>query len=157
MRIGRIRGKKMAKKLDVAWALAFIFLLVSYPAEAVAFKRYFHPDMSRIKVHDGDTICYVKKPWHGIKLEDCWRLYGIDTPEINKACSKKIGTDARDELNRFIHSGRMLVSLSVQQEKFGRHLARVRVGKQDAASLLISKNMAKPYMGKGQRPNWCQT
>lgn len=132
-------------------------LLLAYPAEATVFKRYFAPQMTRVKVHDGDTICYALRPYHQVKVEDCWRLYGIDTPEINKPCSKKIGTQARDELNRFVHSGRMLVSLSVQREKFGRHLAKVRVGKQDAASMLISKGMAKPYLGKGPRPNWCQT
>jgi endonuclease YncB( thermonuclease family) len=140
---------------DMRFILTSLILLVAYPAEATVFRRYVAPQMTRIKVHDGDTICYALKPYHQVKIEDCWRLFGGDTPEINKPCSKALGMKARDELDRFVHSGRMLVSLSVQREKFGRHLAKVRVGKQDAMAMLISKGLAKPYFGKGPRPNWC--
>ena len=94
------------------------------------------------------------------------RISNIDTPEIRKprhAAEKELGLKAKAELARILALGKVEISpemvrrkdgtLAQKSEKYGRTLARVRVGGRDVGEMLIEKGLARPYSG-GKREPW---
>lgn len=115
------------------------------------WKRSYAPRSDRIRVVDGDTLSYSNRPER--QEEVVYRLYGIDAPE-DEGCGAAQGRAAKAELKKFLAGGRVLIQAAREKDKYGRDLARVRVGGQDAAQHLISLGLAHAYFG-GTKTPWC--
>jgi len=100
-----------------------------------------------ISVHDGDTIrCGTERI----------RLSGIDAPELAGSprcegeraarswCDDQLARQSRDALRAFLGSGRVELARE-GKDKYGRTLATVRVGDQDAGDHLMQLGLAKAY------------
>lgn len=109
---------------------------------------------------DGDTI---KSP-AGVT----YRIEGLDTPETFRArCSseKAMGERARRRLQELLASpnarviestkkSRKTGEITAKLDKYGRTLAKVRIGKEDVSDILIREGLARRYAG-GKRERWC--
>ena len=42
------------------------------------------------------------------------------------------------------------------KDKYNRYLAKVYADNQNVAEVLLKKDLAKPYYGKGKKPDWCE-
>src|SRR6185436_18923455 len=100
-----------------------------------------------ISVHDGDTIkCGSERI----------RLSGIDAPDLAGSprcegeraarswCDDQLARQSRDALRAFLGSGRVELARE-GKDKYGRTLAKVRVGDQDAGDHLMQLGLAKAY------------
>ncbi len=106
---------------------------------------------------DGDTIRVHAQIWPGVTTEAVIRLRGIDAAERNAPCEKarRLGRAAHLELKKL--EGRTVYLREIAPGKYARrHVARVfTAGGEDVGAMLISRNFAKPYDGKGPRPSHC--
>lgn len=95
-----------------------------------------------VSVHDGDTLRAIVNLGFKISIEETFRLSGIDTPELPTPA----GIAAGDTLRSLVNG--KAVTLRVDgQEKYGRWLATVFVGKRNINSELLASGVAKPYSG----------
>src|SRR3954468_3111141 len=113
------------------------------------WKKAINPNVAQIRVYDGDTIHY---------RDEGMRLYGINAPELNVACEKKLGIEARDFVRAQIASGKKVQIRRKKKpvkDKYGRTLIQLLAGGQDVAALEVANGLAVPYDGKGPRPSFC--
>lgn len=152
---------KVALMLAITALLGMALIVIAFPAHAgseyaavqkLHWKRSFAPIPERLSVTDGDTLDYVTRPDRKERL--VYRVYGIDTPEIHLTCSAVKGKLARDEMAKFLKTGRVLLRVAREKDKYGRDLATVSVGGKDAGQHLIDASLAKPYFGGTKEP-WC--
>ncbi len=101
-------------------------------------------------VYDGDTVTadidLGMKIWlRGERL----RLWGIDTPELNRGTDRKMARQARDFLRSQI-IGRKVIIKTVRDRrgKYGRYLATIYRGDVNINELMVLKTYAKRYMAK---------
>ena len=79
--------------------------------------------------------------------EHCYRLYGIDAPELHQDCKDvdgkawPCGTRARTELRRIIAT-HPLECRSVETDRFGRIVATCRAGSRDIAEEMVRAGYA---------------
>lgn len=113
-----------------------------------------------VKVYDGDTITVVggdKKMMEiGIPpYKYSCRLYGIDTPEITKACDeeKEYGKIITLFLRKLIINKIIRVEIVPDDDKYGRLLTKIYLDKIDISKLLLDKKFAVPYYG-GKKDPW---
>lgn len=128
----------------------------------VAFCSISAAQARDVRVIDGDTI--VTNSGEHV------RLSGIDAPEIHKGAHDPYKCDAELQLGlkakarvQELLSGQdyRVVNVTYKGKKrvdlYGRTLAKVRVGKTDIGTTLINEGLAKPWSGKGPKPDWCGT
>ena len=82
-------------------------------------------------VHDGDTFKATVDCGFTVKVEQTFRMFGINAPEL-KGETKEVATLSRDELRRLILGKNVVIKsfrpdASLKQEKYGRYLAKVTV------------------------------
>jgi micrococcal nuclease len=117
----------------------------------------------RAMVHnwvDGDTVDLLVDLGFRTKMEDRFRLYGINTPEMRphkvdfssaeaRQGAIKLAEAARDYAAKLAPVGSyvMIETIKDAQEKFGRFLAVIYVAshKESVNDLLLQKGHAKPY------------
>lgn len=110
-------------------------------------------------VYDGDSI---RADLHlGFGIVDCgangkgraFRLYGIDTPEVNtgSSVSKKEGRKSRDYVRGLLPEGTVIMIESIKDRsgKYGRYLAKIfvkdgfsKTGYYNLNELLVIKGLA---------------
>ena len=104
---------------------------------------------SSIYVVDGDTVR---------ARGDKFRLVGFDTPETYKPrCEYELalGRAATNRLRQLMASVRSVdLVILPGRDKYNRGLARLYVGRNDVADILVSEGLARRYNG-GRRQNWC--
>lgn len=118
-----------------------------------------------LSVTDGDTVRLLypttSTPNIGVWLEQDARIFGIDTPELHKGCptEKKHGLEAKKAVERLLPShAPAFASLKETSDKYGRVLVELRtITNVDIGGELLKRGLAKPYFGKGPKPNWCTT
>lgn len=118
-------------------ALALLWLLLAAPAVA----------QQRAEVIDGDTIRAGGRTV---------RLIGLDAPELRGRCPAEIALArrARERLAEILGGRAWLTTRG--RDQYGRVLAVVRDAEgRDVAQLLIAEGLARPYDGRGPRPQWC--
>lgn len=113
-------------------------------------------------VRDGDTVS-IKAEWSPYKhLNWGVRVRGIDTGETSHLakCQQELamGQNAKAATRKLITESKNLIMLEdIDHDKYGgRFVANVIL--KDGSSLgdrLIQLGLAKPYTGKGPKPNWC--
>jgi micrococcal nuclease len=76
------------------------------------------------------------------------RLYGVDTPETNRAATKAAGLAAKFFVQGVMPVGaRVLLSTRPDPDSFGRYLADVQLEDQsDLGSLIVKHGHAVPYV-----------
>ncbi len=121
--------------------LALALITVQVDAETV--------DPAAVYVVDGDTI----------RMDgDSWRLVGLDTPETYEpGCDFELalGQAATARLRGLMASGRVVEVIRLPgRDRFDRGLARLFIGGEDIADILVREGLARPYEG-GRRLGWC--
>lgn len=124
-------------------SLGLVIALIAGPANA----EYINP--SEIYVVDGDTI----------RMDgDSWRLVGLDTPETYEPrCDYELalGQAATARLRGLVASGRGVEIIRLPgRDRFDRGLARLFIGGENIADILIREGLARAYDG-GRRESWC--
>lgn len=102
-----------------------------------------------LSIYDGDTITVLIQLGFDISFQAKLRLYGINTPEIrtrNKE-EKLKGIEARNFLAELIENKEVIIE-TTKQEKYGRYLATIFLGRINVNKLLIKKGFAKEYYGE---------
>jgi endonuclease YncB( thermonuclease family) len=95
-----------------------------------------------VHVVDGDTLRMGDLP---IRLE------GLDAPELDQICRRggrpyRCGEHAREALVRLV-AGRPVRCRADGRDRYGRSLARCRVGERDLGAVLVEKGDAIAYGG----------
>lgn len=106
-------------------------------------------DPAAVYVVDGDTI----------RMDgNSWRLVGLDTPETYEphcAFELALGQAATARLRALMTSGRVVEVIRLPgRDRFDRGLARLYVGGENIADILIREGLARAYDG-GRRQSWC--
>ncbi len=107
----------------------------------------------RVRVIDGDSLAVGGRPV---------RLHGIDAPEAGQSC---IGADGRDwpcgawatrQLGA-LADGRQAVCEELDTDRYGRSVARCRVGGQDLGRALVRAGAATAYRRYSDAYVWDET
>lgn len=96
-------------------------------------------------VVDGDTV------WlDGEKI----RLEGIDAPEARGRCHRELiaAANATERLRQLLTHNRAIIQRS-GKDRYGRTLAKLRIGNSTAGQIMINEGLVRPWRGK--RENWC--
>lgn len=139
---------------STAFAYTVLLLLALY-----SFVEWYTPwhDLSEQGcqlgyVYDGDT---VEVDCGGARQTA--RLVGLDTPETKDpgcAAEADLGARATERLRELVESRPAMLD-SVGYDKYGRVLARLDLGGEDVADILVREGLAVRYDG-GRRVNWCE-
>lgn len=113
------------------------------------------------QVIDADTLQVSILVWPTIIVQARVRLAGIDTPESDRSqCSKErdLAVQAIALVQSLLKAsaGGVLLQVALSSDKYGRTVVVVitRAGA-DIGAELLKAGLAKPYSGKGKRPDWC--
>jgi micrococcal nuclease len=100
-----------------------------------------------IRVIDGDTVA--------IGAERI-RLIGVDAPEVQGRCPAERAGAARASqfLRQLLATGGTVAVTRSGHDRYGRTLARLRLGTLDVSGALLLAGLARPYDG-GRRAGWC--
>ena len=135
--------------------LAFAtFVLALAPTPLAAQQRITIDGMAYsgpIIVIDGDTIDAGGERW---------RLIGYDTPEtVHARCEHEadLGRTATRRLRHLIDKATevTIVGHHGRLDRYKRRLGSLVVNSTQAGDILIAEGLAKPYTGRGPRPDWC--
>lgn len=109
-----------------------------------------------LSVYDGDTITIGYK-YRGTYWKSPLRIYGIDTPELKPSRSgrteesiteeKKAAEKARDYLSGRILGKLITVNFNKSNDKYGRLLGEVFLGKESLAETMICLGYGYRYEG----------
>ena len=113
-----------------------------------------------VRVVDGDTVQVVVEVWFRTMVSVAVRIKGIDTPETSaQKCVKErdLGVQATALTSQLLPKGSMVILKDVQEDKYsGRVDAHIiTMNGASVADILVKQGLAKPYTGKGSRPDWC--
>lgn len=137
--------------------LALLTILAFAPARAAEILTG-PASATVLEVIDGDTITVSARIWLGQAVETRVRLAGIDTPELRGDCQaeRELAARAREWLVESLSSGQVVLTEIRYGTYAGRVVARIStVGTPDIADTLIAAGLARPYGGRGARPDWC--
>lgn len=145
----------------MTWSARMILLLFTAlsPLPTTAAETLSGPVSADVlEIIDGDTITVQARIWLGQAIETKVRLAGIDTPELRGDCEaeKELAALARVRLAEHLSDGHVTLTEIRYGTYAGRVVARVSTsGTPDIAGTLITAGLARPYTGRGARPNWC--
>lgn len=113
----------------------------------------YHYKAKCVSVHDGDTVRVdIDLGLWVMKKDEPIRLFGINSPEINKTESLEAGKRATEHLKSLILGKDLLIeTIKDKGDKYGRLLANIYVKKEDGTWLDVNKEMilsgnAVPYL-----------
>lgn len=107
------------------------------------------------RIVDGDTVR------HGYSK---WRLEGIDAPAPRRGgwgaarCPSEIirGVRAKRRLfEELTSTGDVRLVPTGRRDPYGNPLARILVDGRDVGEILVAAGLAKPWNGRGPKPDWC--
>jgi len=100
------------------------------------------------RVVDGDTFdCFVHLGFDTIQKFRV-RLYGVDTPEINKKDEREKGLEVKEIVKNKIEGKQIYLYEQNNKDKFGRALARVELmDGTDLTEWLLQEGLGKEYYG----------
>ena len=118
----------------------------------------FRPVATRgrvVKVIDGDSV-WVAVREHGLLVRLSVRLQGIDTPELRSKCpaERQRAQEARGALAALVHDRNVRIEHH-GPDKYGRHLARLLLGRRDVNTAMLENGLARPYTGGRRAPFTC--
>lgn len=117
------------------WILGLLALCA-----ALAYARRPRP-MRLVTIIDGDTFMAVDTRGRRRKL----RLADVDCPEL----SQRNGQEARDFVRALTRNTWVSVKLR-GRDRYGRHLARIRVAGEDLGHALVKAGLAYPLISGGR-------
>lgn len=102
-----------------------------------------------LKVIDGDTVDLEIDLGFYVKMCDRFRLYGIDTPELNSTdpAKREAARTARDELKSILGQHKEFTVKTYKREKFGRWLCEIFLPDREVSvnAGLVNAGLAKEY------------
>lgn len=115
------------------------------------------PSIKVVSIYDGDTIFLDINNWPDIIGKRIGvRLRGIDTPELrdNRERVKTLAREAKVFVVEELRNAELIEIRNLERDKYFRIVADVYVDGENLSELLLSKNLAKKYDGKGKKPKW---
>jgi micrococcal nuclease len=133
----------------------FFVVLMAFSGFAAASDMRF----PFVSVTDGDTIrssIQVACPLCNVYI----RIRGIDTPESNYLAKcpleKERGLAAKKYLQTMFEGKKEFMARNIAWDKYGgRILGDVEIDGKKVADEMIKAGHAKPYSGRGRKPDWC--
>lgn len=97
-----------------------------------------------LKITDADTIYLRVDLGFRTYIEETFRLYGINAPELNTEGGKL----AKSEVEKLLPIGCQVVvdTHKDRREKFGRWLATIKYKRKNINQYLVKNGFAVPYM-----------
>jgi micrococcal nuclease len=95
--------------------------------------------------YDADTVRLIIDVGFNIKINEKFRLLGINAPEI-KSADKEAAIAGRDYLKSLLEGKDLLVKTKKVQEKWGRWLCRIYVDDIDINAEMIKTGHAIEFM-----------
>jgi micrococcal nuclease len=89
-----------------------------------------------VAVHDGDTVSVLRFGHERIRI----RLEGVDCPELRQAYGRRAKRATAD-----LVFGREVTVVPVDEDAYGRLVARIRVDGEDVALTLVRRGLAWQY------------
>lgn len=107
------------------------------------------------KIIDGDTIEVVLNG----RVERV-RVNHIDTPETGDRalCERErhLGEQATAAARELLPIGSTVeLTLWAEKDRYNRLLANITIGTRDYGGELRRRGLARPYNGRGPKPDWC--
>ena len=117
-----------------------------------------------VRVVDADTAVLAVDLWPGQVVTVSVRLNTIDTPETFRPqcdAEKALAKQASDYVRQLLPVGHPVRLQDIFTGKFaGRVVGTIVIdtatGTDTIARALVRRNFARPYFGKGPRPDWCE-
>jgi len=152
--------------LKTGYAAAFLHAIVNglgFPALAAEHPVNHHTSVqaivceaatcapARVLVWDGDSLLYDNS--EGVR--DKIRIENIDAPEINGRCGEESlsAVRAKDALANLLE-GKTVSLQRGKLDRYGRQLARLRIGREDVGEALIAGGYVRRWSGR--RLPWCR-
>lgn len=116
--------------------------------------------LGSITVVDGDTL-------HDNRRNVDYRLYGVDAPETMRAlcpAERALGEAAAARVAALLAAADSVVALPAwdprgrdrwPRDGFGRRIAIIELDGVSLGDTLVAEGLARPYPGRGPRPDWC--
>lgn len=114
-------------------------------------QKWRYDYVTPIRAIDGDTVKLLIDAGFGVHIEQTFRLYGIDTPEMHGETRPK-GLLAAQALWALLEGG-IAVLETYRPDKYGRPLCRIWVGDPDTGDFtdvnqwMIDGGYARMYLG----------
>lgn len=101
-------------------------------------------------VWDGDSFLLD----HPGRRREKIRIENIDAPEIDARCQAESegARQAKEELASLL-KGNVIHLARMRFDRYGRHLARLRIGEADIGETLIARGLVRRW--SGSRQSWC--
>ncbi|MFZ4762679.1 MAG: thermonuclease family protein [Alphaproteobacteria bacterium] len=112
-----------------------------------------------LQVIDGDSIVVKARIWFGQYVEIVVKIAGIDAPALEGNCAAETakGVEARDFLEQTLQDKKLWLYGIESQRYAGNVTAIVKYdNNSDISALLLKKELAVPYYGKGSKRGWCE-
>jgi len=110
-----------------------------------------------VKNYDADTITVNIPGWPDIIGKKIGvRVNGIDTPEMRGGteATKQLARQAQKYVEIILKDADKIILRNMERGKYFRIVADVELDGADLGELLIRRGYARPYDGKGPRPDW---
>lgn len=109
---------------------------------------------------DGDTIATRVDALPCPLCRVSIRIRGIDTPEkgAKAKCVREaaLAVEASLLTRSLIGTNKTMIVQNPKWDKYGGRIdGEVIIGGKDVGTALIEKGLARPYTGKGPKPDWC--
>lgn len=152
----------MDKITKIIVILCAVYVFVTVPSSLGAEEVEFVLGTAAFvdKIVDGDTIRVRAEVWPGVVINTAVRIMGIDTPETRRPkCDeeKTMGDAATRALARLVPVHSVVILSAIKNGKFaGRVIAQVLTPEGvDVGVFMLDGGYARPYSGRGPRPDWC--
>ena len=139
----------------VLWSTVVVLGVTTAAAGADALPGPVSAEVTR--VIDGDTIEVRARVWLGQFVETRVRLADIDAPELRGDCAGETALAERAQalLAHLLAAGPVTLRDIRYGTYAGRVVARIETASGDVAAALLADGVARPYAGRGPRPDWC--
>jgi micrococcal nuclease len=102
-----------------------------------------------VNIVDGDTIDMIVDLGFKTYIQDRFRLYGIDTKEMNSPddAIREEAKRAKEFLTNMLFNKKVVIK-TYKKDKYGRYLADVFLDGSKVNDILLEVNLAVSYFGK---------
>ena len=154
------RSMSEGMKALIATAIGAGLVCLALWPFAVRAETYSGPyGASVVRVIDADTLELAVDVWPGQVVTVAVRVLGIDTPEVRRPdceAERALGRRASALVRGLAPPASRVALLDVQEGKYaGRVVGTIAVDGESLADALIEAQLARPYNGRGPRPEWC--
>lgn len=107
-----------------------------------------------VRIIDGDSLKVMVDLGFSIHVEQFFRLFDYQAPELRNSIEKPLAIIAKEELEKLIPVDTEIIFCSKGKDKYGRWLADIAWKEDSLSKLLIEQGFGVYWNGKGDRPTF---